>query len=78
MGRVSLSSGDVETYLCIEELIAKKGYPPTYRDIGNELGISLTAVRARLSRLEQRGYISRIYRGHRSIAMLKPIIASFD
>jgi repressor LexA len=44
----------------ITEMIGKKGFPPTIREIGNKFKISSTnGVRAILSALTQKGYIKR-------------------
>jgi repressor LexA len=50
------------------------GYPPTIREIGDELKISSTSVvNYNLERLEERGYIERESRLSRGIRILKPL-----
>jgi repressor LexA len=62
----------------IVEMIQKKGFPPTIREIGNRFKISSTnGVRAILSALTQKGYIRRKPLVSRGIELLTQSRASF-
>ncbi len=62
----------------IAEMIGKKGFPPTIREIGNRFKISSTnGVRAILSALTQKGYIRRKPLVSRGIELLTQSRASF-
>jgi len=62
----------------ITEMIQKKGYPPTIREIGHMFKISSTnGVRAILSALTQKGYIRRKPLVSRGIELLTQSGASF-
>ena len=62
----------------IAEMIGKKGFPPTIREIGSKFKISSTnGVRAILSALTQKGYISRKPLVSRGIELLTPGRATF-
>lgn len=55
---------------CIGDFIRERGYPPTVRDIGREVGISSpSAVKYQLEQLERRGFIERDPRSSRSIRL---------
>ena len=62
----------------IAEMIGKKGFPPTIREIGSKFKISSTnGVRAILSALTQKGYIRRKPLVSRGIELLTQSRASF-
>ncbi len=55
---------------CIRDFIRERGYPPTVRDIGREVGISSpSAVKYQLEQLERRGFIERDPRSSRGIRL---------
>ncbi len=55
---------------CIRDFLRERGYPPTVRDIGREVGISSpSAVKYQLEQLEQRGFIERDPRSSRGIRL---------
>jgi repressor LexA len=58
----------------LERFQIENGFPPTIREIGDELKISSTSVvNYNLERLEERGYIERESRLSRGIRILKPL-----
>ena len=58
----------------LERFQVENGFPPTIREIGDELNISSTSVvNYNLERLEERGYIERESRLSRGIRILKPL-----
>ncbi len=62
----------------IAEMIQKKGFPPTIREVGNKFKISSTnGVRAILSALTQKGYIRRKPLLSRGIELLTQGTVSF-
>jgi repressor LexA len=62
----------------ITEMIQKKGFPPTIREIGSKFKITSTnGVRAILSALTQKGYIRRKPLVSRGIELQTPSRASF-
>jgi repressor LexA len=63
-----LTERQAEVLRFIERRIAEQGYPPTLREIGEELGIrSTNGVNDHLKALERKGLLSRD--GHRSRAL---------
>jgi SOS-response transcriptional repressor LexA len=56
-------------YHYIEQHIQQEGYPPDYRTIAAECGISLGAVTYNLTTLETEGYIKRQPRRWRTIEL---------
>lgn len=55
-----LTSQQERVLACIEQTIAKKGYPPTIREIQKHLGFASTnTVACHLRRMETKGYIER-------------------
>lgn len=57
----------------LKKLIAKKGYPPTVREIGKEAGLSSTATtQFHLTKLEEKGYIKKDNSKNRTIEILVP------
>ncbi|HHT38342.1 MAG TPA: transcriptional repressor LexA [Mollicutes bacterium] len=55
----------------IKEQIAKNGYPPTVREIGQHLGLSSPAtIQVHLSNLEEKGYIKKGGNKNRAIELL--------
>lgn len=60
MSREKLTPQQEKILLYIKETILKKGYPPTVREIGAEIGLKSPAtVHTHLSALEDKGYIRR-------------------
>jgi repressor LexA len=59
----------------IREHIEIQGFPPTSREIGQELGITATSVFEQLNRLEKKGFIKRQKKTARSIEIIekKPV-----
>ncbi len=57
----------------IKRFIAKKGFPPTVREIGKELNLSSPATtHFHLSKLESKGYIKKNKSQNRTIELLVP------
>ena len=57
----------------IKKFIAKKGFPPTVREIGKELNLSSPATtHFHLSKLESKGYIKKSKSQNRTIELLVP------
>ena len=55
-----ISSKQLMILQAIHDAIMDKGYPPTVREIGSQVGLASTStVHGHLSRLEKNGYISR-------------------
>lgn len=70
-GRGGLSRRQTEVLDLIRETTAARGYPPTVREIGEELGLrSPSTVHSHLSALERAGAISRDPSKPRAIAVL--------
>lgn len=60
MSRESLSVKQAQILECIKEVTLSRGYPPTVREIGLEVGLKSSAtVHAHLDNLEAKGYIRR-------------------
>ncbi|MDO4733273.1 MAG: transcriptional repressor LexA [Bacillota bacterium] len=61
-----------ETILCyIKEVVQKKGYPPSVREIGEAIGLSSpSTVHAHLNALEAKGYIRRDPQKPRALEVL--------
>ena len=58
---------------CIKELIAKNGYPPTVREIGETVNLhSPATIHFHLTRLEDKGYIKKGSSKNRTIEVLVP------
>ena len=58
----------------LKRLIAKKGYPPTVREIGKAAGLSSTATtQFHLTKLEEKGYIKKESQKGRTLKLLKGI-----
>jgi repressor LexA len=57
----------------LKRLIAKNGYPPTVREIGEEAHLSSPAtIHFHLSQLEEKGYIKKDNKKNRTIEILVP------
>ena len=57
----------------LKRLIAKNGYPPTVREIGEEAHLSSPAtIHFHLSQLEEKGYIKKDTKKNRTIEILVP------
>ena len=57
----------------LKKLIAKNGYPPTVREIGEEANLSSPAtIHFHLSKLEEKGYIKKNDNKNRTIEILVP------
>ena len=57
----------------IKKLIAKKGYPPTVREIGEETNLSSPAtIHFHLKKLEEKGYIKKGGNKNRTLEILVP------
>ena len=57
----------------LKKLIAKKGYPPTVREIGEETNLSSPAtIQFHLTKLEEKGYIKKRDNKNRTIEILVP------
>lgn len=57
----------------LKKLIAKKGYPPTVREIGKAAGLTSTATtQFHLTKLEEKGYIKKDNSKNRTIEILVP------
>jgi repressor LexA len=74
----SLTKRQREVLDFIAQMIQKKGFPPTIREIGSKFKISSTnGVRAILSALTQKGYIRRRPLLSRGIELVTPGAVSF-
>lgn len=70
-GRDGLSRRQTQVLELIRETVAERGYPPTVREIGEELGLrSPSTVHSHLSALERAGAIRRDSTKPRAIAVL--------
>ena len=57
----------------LKKLIAKNGYPPTVREIGEEAHLSSPAtIHFHLSKLEEKGYIKKDDNKNRTLEILVP------
>ena len=71
-GRGGLSRRQTQVLELIRETVAERGYPPTVREIGEELGLrSPSTVHSHLSALERAGAIRRDSTKPRAIAVLR-------
>jgi repressor LexA len=71
MERVPLTDRQRETLVAIKKLTDKKGYPPTLKEISEELGIaSHHGAHDTVNRLKAKGWISRDFRNPRGIVIL--------
>ena len=58
---------------CIEEAVARQGYPPTVREIGAAVGLcSPASVQSHLSALQAKGLIRRGLSKRRALELVKP------
>jgi repressor LexA len=53
----------------IRRSIAKRGYPPTLKEMADEFGVTPPTIWLDLQRLEQEGYITRVPHSPRSITL---------
>lgn len=59
--------------VCIKKFLAEKGYPPTVREIGNQLGLSSSATtQFHICKLAEKGYIRKNNTKNRTIELLVP------
>lgn len=66
---------DRQSYILqvLKKLIAKNGYPPTVREIGNEANLhSPATIHFHLKKLEEKGYIKKNATKNRTIEILVP------
>ena len=62
-----------QVYDYISEFVQKKGYSPSFEEIGEGLGLSsLATVHKHISNLEKKGLLTRDYNRSRSIDLLPP------
>jgi repressor LexA len=62
-----------EVYDYISDFVQRKGYSPSFEEIGDGLGLSsLATVHKHISNLEKKGLLSRDYNRSRSIDLLPP------
>lgn len=66
-----LNTKEKETLNIIKAFIDRKGYPPTFFEIGAALGLSQQPVKQRLDGLVTKGFIERELGKSRSIRILK-------
>ena len=60
---------------CIQRSIADKGYPPSMREIGDDVGLaSLSSVTHQLTQLERHGYLRRDPKRPRAMEVLIPLV----
>ena len=68
-----LTSSQNHILQALKRLIAKNGYPPTVREIGNEAHLSSPAtIHFHLKKLEEKGYIKKDNNKNRTIEILVP------
>lgn len=66
-----LTSKQNQVLDCVKQFIAKRGFPPTVREIGNALGLhSPATVHAHLETLANKGYIKKMDSKNRAIELL--------
>lgn len=71
MDKEKLTKRQEEIYSYIKDSIINKGYPPSVREIGNEVGLASTSsVFAQLEALEKKGYIKRSQSKSRTIELV--------
>jgi SOS-response transcriptional repressor LexA len=68
---VDATVSDVQTMKAVRSSISRRGYSPSLRDLGRELGLSVNGVKYRLLRLEALGWIKRDYGETRSIRIVQ-------
>ncbi|WP_028125277.1 transcriptional repressor LexA [Eremococcus coleocola] len=75
----SLSSKQENILICIYQAIESNGYPPTVREICNQVGLASTStVHGHLTRLEKAGYISRDSSKTRAIELTDLALQALD
>lgn len=58
--RARLTPRQLRVLECVEQSVSQRGYPPSMREIGNEVGLaSLSSVAHQLSQLERLGFLRR-------------------
>lgn len=68
-----LTNGQSKILQVLKKLIAKNGYPPTVREIGEEAKLSSPAtIHFHLKQLEKKGYIKKNDKKNRTIEILVP------
>ena len=68
-----LTNGQEKILQALKKLIAKNGYPPTVREIGELANLSSPAtIHFHLKKLEQKGYIKKDDKKNRTIEILVP------
>jgi SOS-response transcriptional repressor LexA len=71
-----LTSRQAECLSVIRDSIAKKGYPPTLREIGDAMGIrSTNGIAEHLSALERKGHIVRADMKSRGVVLVETVPA---
>lgn len=71
MTQANLTQRQARVYECLRRFVAERGYPPTLRELMQELGFkSPSSVHAYLAQLEQLGYIRRDVSKSRALELL--------
>ncbi|MGM0577576.1 MAG: transcriptional repressor LexA [Myxococcota bacterium] len=79
MQRDKLTPRQAQVLEIIQQSIARDGYPPTIREIGNELGIrSTNGVNDHLKALERKGYLTREESKSRSVVPVDHVALEGD
>lgn len=55
------------------DAIARQGYPPSMREIGEAVGLSTSSVEYQLDELERKGYVRRRLGRSRALRVLNPV-----
>lgn len=68
-----LTNRQSEALTALKKFIAKRGYPPTVRELGEMLGLSSSATtQFHLTKLAEKGYIKKVDAKNRTIELLVP------
>lgn len=60
-----------EVVCFVRRYVAKRGYPPTIREVASELGIQPTAAAGHLAAVERKGVLKRSARAARGLTLIE-------
>ncbi len=69
--QIGATSRQAEIYRFVVKFIREMGYPPSIRQIGKHVGVSVSVVHAELCRLEELGLIRRAPEQARAITVVE-------
>jgi len=69
-GRKKLTKGQERVYKAIVQYMSTHGYPPSYKDLGDNLGVSSTCVKTYLDIMERERWLRRTPGLARTIVLL--------